>query len=190
MTRRVPILATLLVIAAVATMIALGVWQLHRLAWKEDLIARYRQAEMMTTNAPWPRTPAEAERSLYRRAAFDCRAASAPASVSGRSAAGAPGIAHTADCTLPDGTIARVVLGWSRDPQPVAWSGGPVSGTLAPGPRLVADPPVAGLAANARPDPADLPNNHWSYAMQWFLFALTATVIYALALRRRMRVSG
>jgi surfeit locus 1 family protein len=54
----------------------------------------------------------------------------------------------------------------------------------------VADPPLAGLAANARPDPADIPNNHWSYAVQWFLFAGTALVIYALALRKRLRWAG
>jgi surfeit locus 1 family protein len=51
----------------------------------------------------------------------------------------------------------------------------------------VADPPVGGLAANAAPDPADLPNNHLAYAGQWFFFALTALVIYVLALRRRRR---
>ena len=55
---------------------------------------------------------------------------------------------------------------------------------IAPGPRLVADPPVAGLQANAVPDPSDLPNNHLSYAGQWFLFAATALVIYVLAVRR------
>jgi cytochrome oxidase assembly protein ShyY1 len=59
-------------------------------------------------------------------------------------------------------------------------------GVVAPGPRLVADPPLAGLAANARPDPSDIPNNHLSYAVQWFLFAVTALVIYLLALRKRL----
>ena len=37
----------------------------------------------------------------------------------------------------------------------------------------------------AAPDPRDLPNNHLAYAGQWFFFALTALVIYILALRRR-----
>ena len=37
----------------------------------------------------------------------------------------------------------------------------------------------------AAPDPRDVPNNHLSYAVQWFLFALTAVVIYILALRKR-----
>lgn len=62
-----------------------------------------------------------------------------------------------------------------------------VDGVIAPGPRLVADPAAAGLVPLAKPDPRDLPNNHLSYAVQWFLFALTALVIYALALRRRWR---
>jgi surfeit locus 1 family protein len=183
----VPVLATLIVGVAVATMIGLGFWQLRRLAWKQELVARYSRAETMNADAPWPSSDAEAEASLYRHATLDCRAVSAPGSISGRSARGAPGIAHTAKCTLPDGTIAKVVLGWSRDSDPVDWQGGTVQGILAPGPRLVADPPVAGLQRNARPDPADLPNNHFSYAVQWFLFALTAAVIYAIALRRRLR---
>ena len=63
---------------------------------------------------------------------------------------------------------------------------GRVTGMVAPGPRLVADPPVDGLFALARPDPSDLPNNHLSYAGQWFFFALTALVIYFIALRARM----
>jgi surfeit locus 1 family protein len=31
----------------------------------------------------------------------------------------------------------------------------------------------------------NIPNNSFAYAIQWFLFAATALVIYALALRRR-----
>ena len=65
------------------------------------------------------------------------------------------------------------------------WQGGSVEGIVAPGPRLVAGRPAAGLAPLAPPDPADIPNNHLAYAGQWFFFALTALVIYLLALRRR-----
>ena len=63
-----------------------------------------------------------------------------------------------------------------------------VAGIIAPageGIRLIADPPQAGLEPLAMPDPADLPDNHLAYAGQWFFFALTALVIYVLALRRR-----
>jgi surfeit locus 1 family protein len=65
-----------------------------------------------------------------------------------------------------------------------------VTGVISPGgpagARLVADPPLAGLEANAKPDPSNIPNNHLAYAVQWFFFALTALVIYALALRKRL----
>jgi surfeit locus 1 family protein len=84
-----------------------------------------------------------------------------------------------------------VQAGWSRDPTPPQWDGGPVSGLIAPNSegfaRLIVDPPIAGLEASAAPDPADLPNNHLAYAGQWFFFALTALVIYVLAIRRRQR---
>ena len=43
--RKLPILATLLVAVAVAAMIMLGVWQLTRAHWKEDLLRRYQAAE-------------------------------------------------------------------------------------------------------------------------------------------------
>ena len=39
MTRRIPILSTIVVIAAVLTMIGLGIWQLGRKTEKEALIA-------------------------------------------------------------------------------------------------------------------------------------------------------
>jgi surfeit locus 1 family protein len=50
---------------------------------------------------------------------------------------------------------------------------------------LVADAPAPGLSASAPPDPSSVPNNHLAYAVQWFLFAGIAVVIYLLALRRR-----
>jgi surfeit locus 1 family protein len=82
------------------------------------------------------------------------------------------------------------VLGWSKDLAERDWSGGKVQGVIAPGAgqsvRLIADPPLAGLAQSAIPDPKTIPNNHWSYAIQWFLFAGVAVVIYALALRKRL----
>ena len=50
---------------------------------------------------------------------------------------------------------------------------------------LVADPPLAGLDPNPGPDLSAVPNNHLAYAVQWFVFASLAALIYALALRRR-----
>ena len=186
MLRRIPVLPTLLVLAAVATMIWLGVWQLDRLHQKEALLARYRMAQAMSSEVPWPRTSTDAAQALYRRATLDCRAVTAVSAIAGQSAAGESGQAHVAQCRLADGTEARIVLGWSRNPAPVGWGGGKIAGIMAPGPRLIADPPLAGLAANARPDPSEIPNNHLAYAVQWFLFAGVALVIYALAVRKRL----
>lgn len=58
-------------LAAFAVLCALGVWQLHRLAWKEDLIARVETREHAGTAAPippesaWPNV--SAARDEYRR---------------------------------------------------------------------------------------------------------------------------
>lgn len=185
MIRRLPVFATLVVLGAVAVMLWLGFWQLDRKAEKEELIARYAAAQGLSAEVAWP-APPEAEQILYRRARLVCAEVTGRTAIAGQNAAGESGQAQVADCRLAGGGTARVVLGWSRNPAPPAWNGGEVSGWIAPGPRLVADPPLAGLAANARPDPSDIPNNHLSYAVQWFLFAAVALVIYGLALRKRL----
>lgn len=183
--RDLPIIPTIIVLAAVATMIALGFWQLDRLQQKEALLARYAAAQVDDAAIPYPQGAAAIGESLYRRSTFDCAKVTNIRSVSGVSAKGASGWAHIARCTLPDGGDGQIALGWSQNPQAPAYTGGLVAGIIAPGGRIVADPPLAGLEALAKPDPADIPNNHLAYAGQWFFFALTALVIYFLAVRRR-----
>jgi len=184
---RVPLLATAVVAVAVATMLALGVWQLRRAEAKDALIARYQGAQALSSAVPWPRDPAQVEAALYRHSRVACERVLALRATAGRSAAGQPGWAHVARCALDGGGEADIVLGWSTNPAEVAWPGGEALGFVAPGPRLIAAPPLAGLEASAPPDPSDLPNNHRAYAVQWLLFAATAAVIYLLALRRRWR---
>ena len=186
MLRRLPLVPTIVVLVAVGVMIRLGLWQIDRMHQKEALIARYEMAESLSADVPFPRDEAAAEPLLYRHARIDCRRVVERTSIAGHNAKGESGLAQVAGCVLPDGSRARVVLGWSRAPGAPEWDGGEVMGIVAPGPRLVADPPLAGLEANARPDPADVPNNHFSYAVQWFLFAVVALVIYALAVRKRL----
>lgn len=185
MTRRVPIFATIVVAAAIATMIALGIWQLGRAEWKADLIARYGQAQSTSSEVAWPRNEEELERSLFRWSGFTCERVLAMRSGAGTSVRGEKGWRHVARCALDGGGEAEVALGWSQGPQPPQWHGGEVRGIIAPGGVLQAAQPVQGLAELAPPDPNDLPNNHLAYAGQWFFFALTALVIYVLALRRR-----
>lgn len=193
MTRRIPIVSTIVVLAAAAIMVSLGIWQLHRKEWKEGLIARYERAQNASAEVPWPSGPGEYEEALYHRSRVNCAVVTGMGAIAGRSAAGQAGWSHIAHCSLPSGGTADVALGWSNDPAQAKWSGGPVTGWVAgsdKGVRLVASPPQAGLAQLAPPDPRDLPNNHLSYAIQWFLFATTALVIYALALRKKWRGEG
>lgn len=189
-TRKLPVLSMAIALVAIGLMIALGLWQLGRLHEKETLLARYAQARTIPAEVTWPREQAAQRDLLYRRAWLTCDAVADHSSMAGRNARGEAGVAQTARCMLPDGARALVVLGWSRQPNAAAnWQGGEVHGVIAPGPRLVANPPLDGLEANAIPDPSEIPNNHFSYAIQWFLFAATALVIYILALTKRGRTA-
>lgn len=190
MTRKIPILPTIIVLAAVATMVALGFWQLDRMQQKEALLARYQAARTMSAAVPWPRTEEEAERNLFRHAQLDCERVLSLSSRAGTAIDGRKGWAHIARCAIGEGEAADIAIGWSERPQAPQWQGGTVEGVIASGPRLVAGRPIAGLAPLAPPDPANVPNNHLAYAGQWFFFALTALAIYGLALRRRWRGAG
>ncbi len=194
MMRRLPILPTISVLAAVAVMIALGFWQLDRRAQKEAMLTRYAEAQTLSAEVSWPVDPAAQEALLFRRTIFDCQVEGKDRPIAGYDRKGTVGWAHSVTCLLPSGARAEVVLGWTRDLAERQWSGGTVRGVIAPGAgksiRLIADPPLAGLAASALPDPKTIPNNHWSYAIQWFLFAGVALVIYGLALRKRLAARG
>ena len=190
---RLPVIATLIVAIAVVIMIALGVWQLQRMQEKEALLARYAAIPADAPAVVWPQVPADYEDALYRRAQVDCARVSGIEERAGRSENGAIGWGHYARCVLAGGGTADVALGWSVDPVRVRWNGGVVAGTIGPagnGVKLVAEPAQAGLDQLATPDPRDLPNNHLSYAVQWFLFAATAVVVFWLAVRARWRASA
>ena len=193
MSRRIPIVPTIVVTAAVALMIGLGIWQLRRAQWKEGLLAQYSRSE----NLPpiiWPTAPLRSARlPLFRHATGMCLRRISERAIAGENRGGEPGYAHIVDCsTGAEGPGMSVELGWSRDPNAKAdWKGGLVSGIIAPDSRtrmrLVAASAPPGLEPSALPAIASIPNNHRSYALQWFSFALIALVIYALALRKRWR---
>ncbi|WP_120716102.1 SURF1 family protein [Tsuneonella amylolytica] len=192
MSRRFPVVATLVVALAVAAMIALGFWQLNRLHAKEALLARYATAESISADAQLPASPEDRTHVWFRHTRLDCRGEGETQPRAGENASGEVGWAHWAGCTTKEGDLPVMVnLGWSAEPRVVRYAFTQVEGTIAPdgidGPRVVADRPIAGLQPSARPDPRSVPNNHLSYAVQWFLFALTALVIYILAVRKRWR---
>lgn len=200
--RRIPILATLVVVLAIATMVALGLWQLDRRAEKEAQLAVYR-ANLGRPAIAFPTAVPIPDTALFRRSSVLCSAVTGWQTQAGRSAKGTSGYRWIATCP---GLI--VDMGITRDPKtPPSWSGGPVTGVIttepshtsllshmggkeAPlRPMLVSETPAPGLEASAPPSPDEVPNNHLAYAVQWFLFAGVAGLIYLLALRRRASVS-
>ncbi|QFT77263.1 SURF1 family cytochrome oxidase biogenesis protein [Erythrobacter sp. THAF29] len=184
--KRIPIIPTVLVLAAVATMLALGIWQLGRAEEKADLLARYEAAAAADADAEFP-LEGDGREVWFRPSTIDCREVIGIETVAGTAESGQKGWAQRANCSVGRDAEVLVDLGFSREIEPPKWEGGDVTGVIAPGPRLVANPPVAGLQPLAKPDPSDLPNNHLAYAGQWFFFALTALLIYGFALRSRMK---
>ena len=190
MTRRLPIFVTILVLVAVAIMVALGVWQLQRAEWKNDLLSTYAAASDMPAIA-YPAVPDADDAPYFRKSSVNCLEVVGWRSTSGRSASGQSGWAHIAQCRTAgaEGPGAQVVAGWSERPDDPEWNGGIVDGIIAPDSqyiiRLVASEPVAGLQKSQPPALEDVPNNHLSYAVQWFLFAGIALIIFLIALRGR-----
>ena len=201
--KRVPVVATVLVVLAVAAMIALGVWQLQRREEKLALIARYAANRQLPPIA-LPGFPDET--ALFRKASAFCLQPVAWHREAGRAADGSSGWRQIAECrTGAEGPGFAVQVGIAARPDtPVAWKGGAVRGYITHAPQhraliqglfghapqelmLVADTPLPGLKPNAAGRLDDIPNNHLAYAVQWFVFAGIAAVIYAIALGRRLR---
>lgn len=192
MIRKWPLIPTILVAAAVATMIGLGIWQLERrhekLALLDSLVAARNQPPI-----DWPAAPFSGPLPLFRSATGHCLSVTGFRTSAGQNRDGDPGFLVIADCRVgAEGPGMAVELGWSKNPNAGReYKGGVVSGIIAPDRvsrmRLVANEPGPGLVASAPPSTASIANNHLSYAIQWFLFAGIAVVIYILALKRRER---
>ena len=202
MLKRLPLIPTLLVLTAAAIMVRLGFWQLDRADQKEALLARYAALQTGAPVVDWNGDPQAGEALLFRKVRVTCTQSVPGEPVAGHNTAGETGWAQLEKCTTDAGFAVSLVIGWSRKPQAFESGtaaeqvvshlpGGAITGFVGRDRgdtvRLIVDPPLAGLAANARPDPNDLPNNHLAYAVQWVLFALTALVIYGLAVRKRLK---
>jgi surfeit locus 1 family protein len=202
---RFPLIPTILVAAAVATMIALGIWQLRRSDEKEALRAQYERNLTLPPIA-LPMGAVVDPSLLYRRASAFCLDVVEWRMTGGQSASGRGGTRFIASCrTGAEGPGFAAEMGVSPDPKAKpAWKGGEVAGRIVAEPRsgrlferlagkspparpmIVAERPAPGLEASA-PPAAEVANNSFSYALQWFFFAAAAAVIYVLALRRRQR---
>jgi surfeit locus 1 family protein len=197
MIRRLPVVATLFVAAAIAVLIGLGVWQLKRAKWKEDLLARYEKAEKLPP-ITWPTMPMRSDQlPLFRHATGVCLSPVGKRAIGGENVQGDPGYVQIVDCsTGTEGPDMSVEVGWAQDPNArFTWPGGPVTGVIVPdrrtGIRLVAGSSPPGLQPSKVPDARTAspvtPAGHRLYAATWFSLAAIAIVIYGFALRRRMK---
>ena len=200
--RRLPILPTLIVAAAVATMIALGIWQLRRAEWKERMLDQFAAAARLPALDLDPllargRGGADLRPLAFRRVLVTCRAVNAePDLRGGRSTAGAGGYSYFIPCRPgAEGLGGRLVVnaGWSAMPNGdrLLSLNGLVAGRLGmveEGEPIILTSATAAppLAPSAPPRIEDIPDNHFFYALQWFFFAAAALLIYALALRGRL----
>jgi len=202
-TGKIPVVATIVVALAVAAMVGLGVWQLERRHEKEAVLGQYR-ANLSLPETAYPANAAD-QSYLFRTVSAHCLRVIGWQVKGGQRPGGGPGWRHIATCsTGAEGPGVIVDIGMSADPKALpAWTGGQVTGTATTEPdsssalrrwlghrspprlMIVSNDGLAGLERSPRPDPAEVPNNHLAYAVQWFLFAGVAVVIYILALRRR-----
>lgn len=196
--KRLPLIPTLIVAAAVAVMIGLGVWQLQRAQWKEAMLAELARAPALPPLDLDRLNAARSEPLAFRRATIACDLQDVrPELRAGRSRTGQTGYSYFVPCRSGAGGIpgrVSVNAGWSQRPDSALrlTLSGPIGGVIGTaeddGPIiLTADRAQPSLQPSAPPRVEDIPNNHLAYAGQWFFFALAAAIIYLLALRGRRR---
>ena len=195
MTRPIPIVPTIVVAAAVAVMIGLGIWQLQRATLHQAELASYASSTRLPPIA-FPVAPVKDARSLmYRYATANCLRVTGRRTSVGENRAREPGFAIILDCaTGAEGPGMSVEVGWSKNPNATTpWKGGLVSGVIVPDGRsrfrLVAAGAVPGLEPSAQPTPSVKisPARNRGYAATWFSFAAIALIIYGLAVRKRLK---
>lgn len=193
------VIAAAMTAIAVPTMVGLGIWQLHRRDWKHAQLATLARASTLPPiiiAGPIPSGLA------FRSANANVRCPAQPAEPrAGRSSAGASGFALWLRCTA-GGAPLTLVAGWMPPDalpklQPVPAFQAAVAG------RLFEDQgryhlyayasPAPMAAAGARdiaapPTLESIPDNHLSYALQWFSFATVWAIIAALWIRGRVAV--
>lgn len=204
MRRSLPIIPSLIVAAAVLVMIGLGIWQLQRRDEKAAMLA-LAAANPARPPVAYPVMPPVPAELLFRRSSVHCLHVARWRTEAGRAADGSTGYRYIAECATGiegPGVLVAAGVGQKPDLTP-RWTGGQVAGWISEEPdhrslmvrigghapplrpMLIAARAPQGLKSAAPPSIADVPNNHLAYAVQWFLFAAIAPVIYLLALRKR-----
>lgn len=198
---RLPLVPTLIAGIAVPSMLALGAWQLDRRAWKAEVLADLAaRRDLPAVTLDLTRLP-PTDLAL-RRARVDCRFAPERSERSGVSRAGRAGYSQFADCRAPSGGGAALLvdIGWAARSGVVARPrDGWVTGRIVARPAearagrfghvLIAETATPPLSPSAPPTLDSISDNHLSYALQWFSFAITLAVIYAIHVARWRRAT-
>lgn len=188
--KKLPLIPTLLVAIAIAICIALGVWQLHRKAEKDALLASFAEARAKPAIA-FPAQPNEQDKAtyLFRHATGYCALVSSWSAEAGGSAGTWK---HVASCLTgePSAQPMQVDVGASASKDDPHWQGGQVEGVIASDRkyvfRLIAATPAPGLTVTPPPTLDDVDNPYiGGYRLFWFSMAPIALFIYLLALRKR-----
>lgn len=206
--KRIPLFPTLLTFVMLTVLISLGIWQLQRREWKHQLIRQLEAAQTLP-----PLEPADFLAAMtgptsvqYRRAELPC----SPGTVlpydlkGGSSAGGESGYLLLVSCrpnNRPPDIVA--VAGWTKRPDAArvplivdtVFKGLIIERPYGDAPgrpqfMLIPDTAVPPLEPSQMPTPQDLPDNHLSYAGQWFGLAAALAAIYGLWLRRRLKVAA
>jgi surfeit locus 1 family protein len=206
---RWPVIPTIFVALAVATMVGLGFWQLERKTQNAQLL------QQVTANSgkpaiAYPALGPVSLQALHRKSAVNCLRVSEWKEDSGADISGKTGTRYLAECvTGAEGPGALIVAGISDRPnQKIGWNGGAVQGIITTEPdrqsmaaklfgksivlrpMLVSNTGLGGLRTAEPPSLEKIErkiSSNGFYALQWFLFATAATIIYILAVRKRAK---
>jgi surfeit locus 1 family protein len=207
-TRRWPIIPSIIAALAVAVMIGFGVWQLQRKKQNERLLLHV-SANAAKPAIPYPNLGPVGTDALHRPSSVTCLRVARWREDSGSDVTGKPGTRYLAECvTGAEGPGALIVAGVADRPNlKVGWNGGIVGGIITTepdrqsmiaklfGPKVVLRPMLvshSGLGGLRAAEPPSLDKirgkiaNNGSYSVQWFLFATAAAVIYILAMPKKM----
>jgi hypothetical protein len=125
------IIPTFFVTLAVATMVALGFWQLQRKA-ENEMLLRYVSANSAKLAIAYPKQGPVSVNALHRKSSLNCLRVLKWREDSGSDTLGKTGTRYLAECvTDAEGPAALIVAGISARPnQKVDWNGGLVSGVI------------------------------------------------------------
>lgn len=208
MIKRLPIISAILAMLAVSTMVGLGIWQIQRKTVNTVLLQQV-SANIAKPAIIYPQLGPVSNSALHRKSSITCLRVAQWVEDAGSDKSGQPGTRYLAECvTGAEGPGALIVAGVSSRPNvKVDWNGGRVDGVITTEPdrqsmiaKLFAGKRVLrpmlvskdGLGGLRTAEPPSLEKirgkiaNNGSYAVQWFLFALAAAVIYLLAARKKM----